>query len=67
VARIVRGNEAVPGLIHDLHVSGHAPTSVEVVLPTLDDVFLELTGRSLREANESSQTTDNDDMEEVAA
>jgi ABC-2 type transport system ATP-binding protein len=67
VARIVRGNEAVAGLIHDLHVDGHPPTSVEVVLPTLDDVFLELTGRSLREANESSQNSDNDDTEEVAA
>jgi ABC-2 type transport system ATP-binding protein len=67
VARIVRGNEAVAGLIHDLHVDGHPPTSVEVVLPTLDDVFLELTGRSLREANESSQNSDNHDTEEVAA
>jgi ABC-2 type transport system ATP-binding protein len=67
VARIVRGNEAVAGLIHDLHVDGHPPTSVEVVLPTLDDVFLELTGRSLREANESSQHADNDETEEVAA
>jgi len=67
VARIVRGNEAVPGLIHDLHLAGHAPTGVEVVLPTLDDVFLELTGRSLREANESSGNSDNNDTEEVAA
>ena len=70
VARIVHGNEAVPGLIHDLHVAGHAPASVEVVRPTLDDVFLELTGRSLREANESTQNTDhndNENTEEVAA
>ena len=67
VARIVRGNEAIPGLIHDLHLAGHAPTGVEVVLPTLDDVFLELTGRSLREANESSRSSDNNDTEEVAA
>jgi ABC-2 type transport system ATP-binding protein len=66
VARIAHGNEAVPGLIQDLHVSGCAPTSVEVVRPTLDDVFLELTGRSLREANEST-TTDNDDTEEEVA
>jgi ABC-2 type transport system ATP-binding protein len=65
VARIAHGNEAVSALVHDLHLGGHAPASVEVVRPTLDDVFLELTGRSLREANES--TTDHDTEEGVAA
>jgi ABC-2 type transport system ATP-binding protein len=74
VARIAHGNEEVSGLIHDLHGRGHGPTSVEVVRPTLDDVFLELTGRSLREANEGTrsgsetQTDDNStDTEEEAA
>jgi ABC-2 type transport system ATP-binding protein len=57
VARIAHGNELVGGLVHDLHVAGHGPASVEVVRPTLDDVFLQLTGRSLREANESAATT----------
>jgi ABC-2 type transport system ATP-binding protein len=66
VARIAHGNEVVSTLVHDLHVAGHAPASVEVVRPTLDDVFLELTGRSLREANEST-TTDHDDTEEEVA
>jgi ABC-2 type transport system ATP-binding protein len=66
VARIAHGNEFVSTLVHDLHVAGHAPASVEVVRPTLDDVFLELTGRSLREANEST-TTDHDDTEEEVA
>jgi ABC-2 type transport system ATP-binding protein len=66
VARIAHGNEFVSSLVHDLHVAGHAPASVEVVRPTLDDVFLELTGRSLREANEST-TTDHDDTEEEVA
>jgi ABC-2 type transport system ATP-binding protein len=72
VARIAHGNEAVAGLIHDLHLAGRPVTSVEVARPTLDDVFLELTGRSLREANESGQgsTTNDqsdDNEEEVAA
>lgn len=68
VTRMAHGNEAVPGLVHDLHVAGHVPTSVEVVRPTLDDVFLELTGRSLREANEANQDSTNDDeTDEVAA
>jgi ABC-2 type transport system ATP-binding protein len=67
VARIAHGNEVVATLIHDLHVSGHAPSSVEVVRPTLDDVFLELTGRSLREANESKHNNDSHDTEEEVA
>jgi ABC-2 type transport system ATP-binding protein len=67
VARIAHGNEAVSDLIHDLHVDGCAPTSVEVVRPTLDDVFLELTGRSLREANGSKNNDNHDTEEEVAA
>ncbi|MGY2874093.1 ABC-2 type transport system ATP-binding protein [Marmoricola sp. URHA0025 HA25] len=67
VARIAHGNEAMSRIIHELYVAGHAPASVEVARPTLDDVFLELTGRSLREANESSQISDSDDKEEVAA
>jgi ABC-2 type transport system ATP-binding protein len=56
-ARIAHGNELVGGLVHDLHLAGHGPVSVEVVRPTLDDVFLQLTGRSLREANESAGST----------
>jgi ABC-2 type transport system ATP-binding protein len=39
----------VPGLLEDLRIDGIAVTSVEVTRPTLDDVFLNLTGRSLRE------------------
>lgn len=67
VARVAHGTEAVPGLLHELRADGHVPTSLEVVRPTLDDVFLELTGRSLREANEST-TDDNQTQEaEVAA
>jgi ABC-2 type transport system ATP-binding protein len=39
----------VPGVLEDLRVDGLTVTSVEVTRPTLDDVFLTLTGRSLRE------------------
>ncbi|WP_312007688.1 AAA family ATPase [Nocardioides alcanivorans] len=45
-----------PALIADLQTSGTAALSVEVSRPTLDDVFLDLTGRSLREANEQAGT-----------
>lgn len=38
-----------PKLLHSLDDAGIAVNSVEVARPTLDDVFLKLTGRSLRE------------------
>jgi ABC-2 type transport system ATP-binding protein len=39
----------VPGIIEDLRAAGVGVAEVEVTRPTLDDVFLNLTGRSLRE------------------
>ncbi|TNM41884.1 ATP-binding cassette domain-containing protein [Nocardioides albidus] len=48
--RVTRAGKAVPGLLRDLEGSGVALESIEVVRPTLDDVFLTLTGRSLRDA-----------------
>lgn len=48
--RVARAGKAVPGLLRDLDSSGVALESIEVVRPTLDDVFLTLTGRSLRDA-----------------
>jgi ABC-2 type transport system ATP-binding protein len=39
----------VTGLLDDLRAGGLPPAEVEVKRATLDDVFLELTGRSLRE------------------
>ncbi|MEV6488209.1 ABC transporter ATP-binding protein [Actinoplanes sp. NPDC051633] len=43
------GAELLPALLDDLRIAEVPPTSIEVTRPTLDDVFLELTGRSLRE------------------
>lgn len=51
--RAAFGRDAAPGLVTDLAAAGTPVTRLEVVGPTLDDVFLNLTGRSLRE----SQTT----------
>ena len=39
-----------PGLLRDLEAGGVSLDSIEVHRPTLDDVFLTLTGRSLRDA-----------------
>ncbi|NPC96923.1 ATP-binding cassette domain-containing protein [Nocardioides sp. zg-DK7169] len=48
--RVAHGRALVPGLVVDLAGSGAPVTRLEVVGPTLDDVFLDLTGRSLRDA-----------------
>jgi ABC-2 type transport system ATP-binding protein len=46
---------ALPPLLADLLASGAPPRSAEVTRPTLDDVFLALTGRSLREGARTTQ------------
>ena len=51
------GAEAAPGLVRDLSEAGVPPRRIEVAGPTLDDVFLHLTGRSLRESNETTDDT----------
>jgi ABC-2 type transport system ATP-binding protein len=44
-----RGETAVPQLLRSLDAAGFAPTSIALNKPSLDDVFLRQTGRSLRE------------------
>ncbi|MFN2560731.1 MAG: ATP-binding cassette domain-containing protein [Jatrophihabitans sp.] len=46
------GAVAVAPLLRALDAAGLSPTSITVNRPTLDDVFLTLTGHSLREGNE---------------
>jgi ABC-2 type transport system ATP-binding protein len=46
-------SEAAPGLVTELAAAGVAVRRIEVASATLDDVFLHLTGRSLRESNET--------------
>ena len=48
--RVPNGGAALPGLLRTLDARGISPDAVEVRRPTLDDVFLSLTGRSLRDA-----------------
>ncbi|KGN37671.1 daunorubicin resistance protein DrrA family ABC transporter ATP-binding protein [Knoellia subterranea] len=54
-ARVARAGRAVPGLLADLGSAGITLESIEVHRPTLDDVFLTLTGRSLRDAQETTK------------
>ena len=52
------GEEALPGLLRELDVAGLSLQSIQLARPTLDDVFLTVTGRSLREdAPESASQT----------
>ena len=44
-----RGETAVPQLLRTLDAAGYAPSSIALHKPSLDDVFLRQTGRSLRE------------------
>ncbi len=50
--RTMDGATALPGLLRALDADGVKAISAEVKRPTLDDVFLELTGRSLRDAGD---------------
>ncbi|GAA1779424.1 ATP-binding cassette domain-containing protein [Nocardioides hankookensis] len=66
--RVQRAGRAVPGLLRDLDAVGVELDSIEVLRPTLDDVFLTLTGRSLRDAETADTTADTTpDPEEVSA
>ncbi|GAB3566279.1 ATP-binding cassette domain-containing protein [Amycolatopsis endophytica] len=50
--RVPRGDTALPELLRHLDSQGIPMTSMQVHRPTLDDVFLTLTGRSLRDAEQ---------------
>ena len=67
--RVKDGSAMVGEVLADLAADGVPPTRVEVARPTLDDVFLDLTGRSLRETQQSSEpdTTTIETESEVAA
>ncbi|NYI79640.1 ATP-binding cassette domain-containing protein [Nocardioides panzhihuensis] len=55
--RSPRGADTAPALAIDLAAHGTPAIRMEVRTPTLDDVFLDLTGRSLRESAESASNT----------
>lgn len=54
VVRVAGGTTLLPGMLRDLDAAGVPARSAEVSRPTLDDVFLNLTGRSLREGRAGS-------------
>jgi ABC-2 type transport system ATP-binding protein len=52
--RVPKGDKALPELLRALDAKGVAMTSIQVQRPSLDDVFLAMTGRSLRDAEEAT-------------
>ncbi|QDQ92435.1 ATP-binding cassette domain-containing protein [Rhodococcus sp. WB9] len=60
---VQRAGRAIPGLLRDLDRTDVTLASIEVHRPTLDDVFLTLTGRSLRDAETAASDTATGDPE----
>ncbi len=56
--RVARAAKVVPGLLRDVESAGVTLEAIEVARPTLDDVFLTLTGRSLRDAEAAADAGD---------
>ena len=63
--RVKDGSMLVGEVLADLAADGVPPTRVEVARPTLDDVFLDLTGRSLRESQQSPSSASADESTEI--
>lgn len=54
--RVPRGDTVMPVLLRALDADGITMTAISVQRPTLDDVFLTVTGRSLRDAENTATT-----------
>lgn len=56
IVRVDRGPQTLPRLLRAVDTAGFTVTAAELHRPTLDDVFLGLTGRSLRESSATAET-----------
>ncbi len=65
--RVAHGRDLAASLVTDLASSGTPVRRIEVASATLDDVFLHLTGRSLRDSDHPQTVTDEDGDEGAAA
>jgi ABC-2 type transport system ATP-binding protein len=57
---VEHGEEALPALLRTLDGAGLTISSISLSRPTLDDVFLTLTGRSLRDDSASASNNQPD-------
>jgi ABC-2 type transport system ATP-binding protein len=53
--KVVDGEETAPTIIDAVRAEGHKVTRLSLTKPTLDEVYLEYTGRSIREEEESKE------------
>ncbi len=58
VVAVEHGERVLPALLRELDRDGRTVRTAELARPTLDDVFLRLTGRSLREERADASGTD---------
>jgi ABC-2 type transport system ATP-binding protein len=65
--RVPRGDTALPELLRALDRADIPMASVQVHRPTLDDVFLTLTGRTLRDAEQEPAEQPDEDKDKEAA
>ena len=61
--RVQRAGREVPGLLRELDSAAIRLDSIEVIKPTLDDVFLTMTGRSLRDAEAATERPEDAELE----
>ncbi len=66
-AKVRDGSGAVPEIVLAASQSGLRVIAAEATRPTLDDVFLSLTGRSLREGGTAADGAGDDDSDDSAA
>jgi ABC-2 type transport system ATP-binding protein len=65
--RVPRGGSVLPGLLRSIDTEGVELQGVEVHRPTLDDVFLTMTGRSLRDEDTDAPAADTETEQEKEA
>lgn len=53
--KVEEGEETAPTVLDAIRAEGHQVTRLSLTKPTLDEVYLEYTGRSLREEEESKE------------
>ncbi|MEP9394340.1 ATP-binding cassette domain-containing protein [Gordonia sp. VNK1] len=65
--RVLRAGREMPGLMRDLTTQSIDLESIEIIRPTLDDVFLTMTGRSLRDAEAATDNPAATELENEGA
>ena len=66
VVEVDDGGAAIPRVIDTLTRQGHEVQSVQLARPTLEDVFIKLTGRTIREDEASSAEQARNNMRQAA-